>query len=103
MYFNQNCSLQEEICFINSLMSISDNSNEFIRDLILSGYNTEKKIIKLFIQTSITVHALEVKLLKAGFNINDNSITVCENDEIWVFVPSLNGKISVFVNGRLRT
>ena len=98
----QNRTLHEEVCFINSLISTSDNSEDFIRDLILSGYTTEKKIIQLFIRTSLTVHALEVKLLKGGFDITCSTITIGKDNEILVFLPSRNKNISVFANSRLR-
>ena len=98
----QKRTLHEEVCFINSLISTSDNSEDFIRDLILSGYTTEKKIIQLFIRTSLTVHALEVKLLNGGCDITCSTITIGKDNEILVFLPSRNKNISVFANSRLR-
>ncbi len=96
-------SLQEEVDCVNSLMSTSENSDEFIRSFKVLGYTKERDIVKLFIRTSVTIQGLICKLIKAGFDINCSVIGHLKFNRIRVIIPSLDKKSSINVVGFTRT
>lgn len=97
----QNSLLQKEINLVNGLMSTSEDSDVFIRDLKLSGYPKESNIVSLFIRTSVTLKGLKAKLIKGGFDINCSCILE-KNGKVSVIIPSLDTKSSVRAIGKLR-
>ena len=97
----KNRSLQDEVEIVNSLMSISETSQDFIRNLKLFKYVNERKIIGLFIRTSITRHALECKLVKAGFDTNCSILQVLHGKAL-VELPNLDKTSSISILGNLR-
>lgn len=83
-------SPQRELELVQYLISQNTSVNEIKRDLILSGYSTEKGILELFIRTSCNKHALIVKLLKIGIDTEKLLISVDENNKVKLTVRRNN-------------
>jgi hypothetical protein len=83
-------SPQRELELVQYLISQTTGVDEIVRDLILSGYSTEKGMLELLIRTSCNKHALIVKLLKIGIDTEKLLISVDENNKVQLTVSRKN-------------